>query len=71
MKQREAVAGQRVLTILCGSNVDFDQLAWIARHAGIGANRRRYFRLEMGETPGGLFTLLETILEGINIIEVQ
>lgn len=71
MKQRGQLTGKRVLTVLCGANVDFDQLAWIARHAGIGAARRRYYRVEMGETPGGLLTLLDTLMEGVNIIEVQ
>lgn len=71
MKQRDAVRGGRVLTVLCGANVDFDQLAWIAHHAGIGAARRRYFRLEMDERPGGLLHLLDTVMAGINIFEVQ
>ncbi len=71
MKQRDQLAGKRVLTILCGANLDFDQLAWIAHHAGIGAARRKYFRLEMDERPGGLLHLLDTIMEGINIIEIQ
>lgn len=71
MKEAAHVRGQRVLTVLCGANVDFDQLAWIAHHAAIGAARRRYFRLEMGEAPGGLLHLLETLMEGVNIIEVQ
>ena len=71
LKQADAVARKRCLTILCGANVDFDQLAWIAHHAGIGAARRKYYRLEMAEVPGGLRHLLDSILEGINIIEVQ
>ena len=71
MKDAACVTGKRAITVLCGANVDFDQLAWIAHHAAIGAARRRYFRLEMGETPGGLLHLLETIMEGINIVEVQ
>ena len=71
LKQADQVRGKRCLTILCGANVDFDQLAWIAHHAGIGAARRKYYRLEMSEHPGGLRHLLDCILEGINIIEVQ
>jgi len=71
MKERDALAGQKVAAVLCGANVDFDQLAWIARHAAIGASRRRFYRFEMGETPGGLLRLLDTLLEGVNIIEVQ
>lgn len=71
MKQAEQVRGQKALTILCGANVDFEQLAWISQHAGIGAERRKYYRFRMPETPGGLLHLLDSILEGINIIEVQ
>ncbi|MBN4046900.1 pyridoxal-phosphate dependent enzyme [bacterium AH-315-P07] len=71
MKQHEAVAGRKVLCILCGSNLDFGQLAWIGRHAGIGGGRRRYMRFEIGEHTGGMLGLISTALEGINIIEFQ
>jgi threonine dehydratase len=71
LKQQGQRADKKALTVLCGANVDFDQLAWIAHHAGIGAARRRYYRFEMSETPGGLLHLLDNIMEGANIIEVQ
>jgi threonine dehydratase len=61
----------RALAILAGANMDFGQLAWIANHAGIGAARRRYFRFEIGEKRGTMLHLMETVLEGINIIEFQ
>jgi threonine dehydratase len=61
---------RRSASSLC-ANVDFEQLAWISQHAAIGAARRRYFRFEMGETPGGLLHLLDVLLEGVNIVEVQ
>jgi threonine dehydratase len=71
IKQAPEIAGQKALVILCGANVDFDQLAWISRHAGIGAARRRYYRLHMSEAPGGLRHLLNNVLGPVNIIEVQ
>lgn len=71
MKHADRLAGQKVVAIICGANVDFDQLAWISRHAGIGAARRRHYRFTMGETPGQLLHLLNTLLEGINIVDVQ
>jgi len=71
LKQSDQLNGERVLTVLCGANVDFEQLAWISHHAGIGAERRRYYRFRMAEAPGGLLHLLDSIMEGINIIEVQ
>lgn len=70
LKQRDQVRGKKAICILCGSNLDFGQLAWIARHAGIGAARRRYFRFQIEERGGSLLQLLETI-GGVNIIEMQ
>lgn len=71
MKQSAGAAGKKVLTLLCGANMDFGQLAWIAAHAGIGAARRRYYRFEISEKRGSFLALIDTILEGINIIEFQ
>lgn len=71
LKQGGPAAGQKALVVLCGANVDFESLAWISQHAGIGAARRRYYRFEMGEAPGGLLHLLDVLLEGVNIVEVQ
>jgi threonine dehydratase len=71
VKQREQVRGRRVLVLLCGANMDFGQLAWIARHADIGAARRRYYRFEISEHQGSMLELLETALEGLNIVEFQ
>jgi len=71
MKQRDAIKGKKALCVLCGANMDFGQIAWVVRHAGIGASRRRYLRCEIGEKKGALLHLIETLLEGINIIEFQ
>jgi len=71
LKEADKVTGQRVLTVLCGANIDFGQLAWVVRHAAIGARRRRYFRFRIGERPGTLVRLLETVLDGVNIVEIQ
>jgi len=71
LKQRDQLQGKKVLAILCGANVDFEQLAWISRHAGIGAARRRYYRVGIHEAPGGLLHVLDVLLEGVNIVEVQ
>jgi threonine dehydratase len=71
LQQRDRIAGKRVLAVICGANMDFGRLAWIARHAGIGAARRRYFRVEIPERRGSLVTFLEQHLDGINIVEFQ
>jgi len=66
-----ALDGQRILTVLCGANMDFGQLATIARHAGIGAHRRRYFRITLPERPGALVDMLDEAFLDVNIIEFQ
>lgn len=71
MKERESCKGKRVLTILCGGNMDFGQLSWIVRHAGIGSARRKYYRFKIPERPGSLLSLLERFPEGVNIVEFQ
>jgi len=71
LKQRAQLSGKRVLSVVCGANVDFGQLGWIARHAGIGAARRRYLRFEIEETGGSMLHLLESFLADLNIIEFQ
>jgi threonine dehydratase len=71
LKDAGRLAGRRALAVVAGANMDFGRLAWIARHAGIGAARIRHFRFEIGEKRGSLLGLLETVLEGINIIEFQ
>lgn len=71
LKDEERARGKRCLTILSGANMDFGLLAWVARHAGIGARRRRYVRFEIGERAGTMLALLDAAMEGINIIEFQ
>ena len=62
---------ERVLTILCGANMDFSQFNTIARHAGIGGKQERYLRLSMRDGKGALADLLEVMPEKMNIIDLQ
>ena len=71
LKEKEANSGKRALAVICGSNMDFGQLSYIVRHAGIGSAHRRYYRFRIPERSGALLHLLETFLEGMNIIEFQ
>lgn len=71
LKQEKKWAGKKALAIVCGANMDFGQLAWVAQHAGIGMARRRYYRFHIHEQQGALLDLLQTYLQGIDIIEFQ
>lgn len=61
--------GKKVLTILCGANMDFNKLSLIAAKSAIGADRRRYYRVKLPECEGALLKLLETHFKGLNVSE--
>lgn len=71
LKRRNQLAGKRVLSVICGSNMDFEQLALIARRAAVGAARRRFLQIEIDETPGAMHALLKTLPDTINIVDFQ
>jgi threonine dehydratase len=72
LQQAPTLAGdERVLTILCGANMDFSQLAVIARHAGIGSKLKRFLRATLPERPGALADFLALAPPGLNVIDLQ
>jgi len=71
MKERESSRQLRVLTILCGGNMDFGQLAWVVRHAGIGSGRRKHYRFSIPERSGSLLELLGLFPREVNVVEFQ
>lgn len=71
LQQADRVKGDHALCVVCGANMDFDQLAWISTHAGIGRGSRHHFRFEIDEHSGTMLGLLETALDGLNIVEFQ
>jgi len=71
LTQADSLAGKKTLCVLGGSNMDFGKLAWVVRHAGIGAHRRKYYRFEVGEQQGALVELLGAVPDSVNIIEFQ
>ncbi|MDF1812132.1 MAG: pyridoxal-phosphate dependent enzyme [Verrucomicrobiales bacterium] len=62
---------KNILTIICGSNMDFAQLQRVVRAARIGSSRRRYLRFEIMERPGTLFQLLHELRTKASIVEFQ
>ena len=71
LKRRPELTDKRVLSILCGANMDFEQLAGIARHSAVGAARRRYLKISIPEKPGAMYHLLEALPESVNIVDFQ
>ncbi len=64
-------AGERVLTIICGANMDFAQLSNISRRAGIGSKSRKYLRFPIPEGKGSLVKMLKNLPDGISIVDLQ
>ncbi len=61
--------GKKILTILCGANMDFSKLSLIAGKSAIGSHRRRYYRVELPECEGALLKVLEQHFQELNVAE--
>jgi threonine dehydratase len=64
-----ALQGKRILTIICGANMDFSKLSLIAGKSAVGAQKRRYYRLELPEGEGALLKILESHFQNLNVSE--
>lgn len=71
LKNRAALAGKRVLIVVSGSNIDFQQLGLIAQSAGSACTAMRTLRIRIPETPGSMLRLLDAAFEGVNVAEFQ
>ncbi len=71
LKHRDALADKRVLCILCGANMDFEQLATIARRSAVGAARRHFLKIEIPEKAGAMYGLLKSLPDSLNIVDLQ
>ncbi len=67
----DKMRGKKLLSIVCGANMDFGKLAMISNQSAVGAHRRRYLRMHISETKGSLLGLLENLLPDINVSEFQ
>lgn len=71
IKKKTELVGMKVVTILCGANMDFHQLSRISDASGVGSATQRYLRFHIKEQSGELLRLLEQGLEGFNIVDFQ
>ncbi|WP_309395895.1 pyridoxal-phosphate dependent enzyme [Cerasicoccus maritimus] len=64
---KASLAGKRVLTVLCGANLDFNKLALIAESTGSAQQPRQFLRINIPEIPGAMLKLLDGVLAGVSI----
>lgn len=62
---------EKILTILCGANMDFAKLTDISRLAGLNPRLDRSWRFAIPEENGSLVRLLNELPEGISITDLQ
>lgn len=62
---------EKILTILCGANMDFAKVAEISRRAGGHTEEERSWRFAIPEERGSLVQLLRDLPSGISIIDLQ
>ncbi len=70
-KQRNLLAGKKVLVVLCGANIDFNRLASIAADVGEGDSIRHYLRIKIHEKAGTMLQLLDDAFDGVGIRAFQ
>lgn len=71
LKRQIELQGKSALTILCGANMDFEQLAIIARRSAVGAARRYSLRIQIPEKAGAMAQLLADLPQGTSIVDFQ
>lgn len=71
LQQEDQLKGKRVLTVLCGANIDFIRLGSIALAAGLGGRHRALFRVGIPERPGTMLQLLDGCFKELNIVAFQ
>lgn len=71
LKRRAELAGRRVLIIVTGANLDFQQLGLIAQSQGASAMFERTVRIRLTEDRGTMLGLLSSCFTGLNIADFQ
>jgi threonine dehydratase len=71
LNRREILVGKRVMVVLCGANMDFLQLGWVAQSVGAADQRTRTLRVCIPEQPGAMLELLDQCFDGVNIADFQ
>lgn len=71
LKNREALAGKRVLVVLCGANIDFLQLGLVAQSVSGSNQFGRTISVSIPERPGTMLDLLNSCFSELDIVDFQ
>lgn len=70
-KYPKRIKGKKLISLICGANMDFSKLRLISASSAIGAHRRRYLRFAMEEGRGNLLDLIERNFSDVGISSFQ
>lgn len=68
-KHPERLKGKKVLTIICGANMDFSKLSLLTAKSSITGQQRRYYNLNLPEAKGALLQVLDAHFQNMNVCE--
>ncbi len=71
LRAGEVGEDEKCVTILCGANMDFAQLAQISRQSGLAGGRVNRWRFSISERAGSLVEVLEGLPGGVSIYDLQ
>ncbi len=71
LSKKALLKNKKVLSIICGANMDFSQLSAISKKAVTGSNTQHSFRFKIKEQQNALLQLLQSDLSSVNIINFQ
>lgn len=71
LNNRAALAGQRVLVVVTGSNIDFRQIGLIAQTQSLADHTSRNLRIKLTEKRGTMLGLLQSCFTSLNISDFQ
>ena len=67
----KAIREKKLVTPICGANMDFSKLRLISANSGVGAYRQRYLRFTLEERSGSLLDILQQCFKDIDISAFQ
>lgn len=67
----KVASNERVLTVLCGANMDFAQVAEISRQAALSGKNEQTWEFSIPESNGSLVELLRNLPEDVSIVDLQ
>ncbi len=65
------IKGKKLVTPICGANMDFSKLRLISANSGVGANRQHYLRFSLSETSGSLLDILKDNFADVDVHAFQ